>query len=324
MTAPSSPPGHFYTLTGNLLAERTLEFPSWSPGCTQRATRETFQVGGKGINVTRMLTRLGAPNTALCFAGGPTGAECAAWLADRRLPHRIFATSVATRAGTVIRTTAAAPACQPETTFLGPDAPPDAAAIQACANFLDTQPARRVLAVCGSLPGWDRADFDPLRAALQRWAARGPLVADTYGPPLTWLATQPLAVVKINAHEFRTFVSPTDDQPPPSATQWVITDGPNPVRLWMGSRCQTLTPPRIVEVSPTGSGDVLLACILHARYVLEMPLDQAVAFALPYAAANAAHSAIAEFPDPATVRGPFSFGEHRCALADGREQPEVL
>ncbi len=59
-----------------------------------------------------------------------------------------------------------------------------------------------MLAICGSLPGWETADFDPLRAALERWLQRGRLVADTYGPPLTWLAKQPLDLIKINRTEF--------------------------------------------------------------------------------------------------------------------------
>ena len=69
---------HVFTLTGNLLAERTLEFSAWSPGRTQRARAESFQVGGKGVNVCRMLTRLGVPNTTLLFPGGAPGAECEA------------------------------------------------------------------------------------------------------------------------------------------------------------------------------------------------------------------------------------------------------
>ena len=53
MNAAAFPSPHLYTLTGNLLAERTLEFDHWSPGRTQRAKRETFQVGGKGFNVSQ-------------------------------------------------------------------------------------------------------------------------------------------------------------------------------------------------------------------------------------------------------------------------------
>ena len=158
-----SPPPLF-TLTGNLLAERTLTFPAWSAGRTQRATAETFQVGGKGINVAKMLTRLGAANTALGFTGGATGEDCLAWLRRSGLAFRTFPSTTPTRTGTVIRASG-----QPETTFLGPDAAPDAAALRACADFLDAQPAGLTLAFCGSFPGWASPDFDVVRAALTRW-----------------------------------------------------------------------------------------------------------------------------------------------------------
>ena len=91
------------TLTGNLLAERTQEFATWLPGKTQRAQTESFQVGGKGINVSKMLNRLGAPNTALCFTGGAPGAECDAWLRARNFTYRAFATGAPTRTGLVVR-----------------------------------------------------------------------------------------------------------------------------------------------------------------------------------------------------------------------------
>ncbi len=303
MKAPAPTPPHCYTLTGNLLAERTLEFEGWSAGRTQRATRETFQVGGKGINVTRMLRRLGTPSTALSFAGGATGAECETWLAGSGCLHRVFRTTTATRVGTVVRTTAGAATPQPETTFLGPDAPADASAIRACADFLDAQPAGQVLAVCGSLPGWAGTDFDPLRAALRRWLARGHLTADTYGPALVWMAAQALDLIKINAHELATLHLARPATPPPPTARWVVTDGPRPVRVWDGAAQAEFVPPRVVEASPTGSGDVLFACILHALYHDLRSLPEAVAFAMPYAAANAAHPGIAEFPELPTGKG---------------------
>jgi fructose-1-phosphate kinase PfkB-like protein len=58
-------------------------------------------------------------------------------------------------------------------------------------------------------------------------------------------------------------------------------------------------PPKVTEVSPTGSGDVLFACVLAALYQRGNTLDAAVRQALPSAAANAAHPGIAEFPEPA-------------------------
>jgi 1-phosphofructokinase len=300
----SNPP-RIFTLTGNLLAERTLEFSDWAVGRTQRALRESFQVGGKGINVSKMLHRLGTPTTALCFTGGAAGAECEHWLGRQKFPCHLFPTTTATRIGLVVRG-----GQQAETTFFGPDAPPDAAAIRACADYLDAQPRGQVLAICGSLPGWAAADFEPLRAALGRWLERGQLAADTYGPPLAWLAGQPLALIKINASELRTLF-PTE--PATAGTpgllrlaarrrpvrRWIVTDGAAPVWFCDGTgEFASLAPPRVREVSPTGSGDVLFACVLEAFYRRGLTLAESVAMALPYAAANAASPGIAEFSGP--------------------------
>jgi hypothetical protein len=43
----------------------------------------------------------------------------------------------------------------------------------------------------------------------------------------------------------------------------------------------------------------MLACVLFARLHRGAPWRAALEFALPYAAANAAHPGIADFPDPA-------------------------
>ncbi len=297
--SPSSAMPPVCTLTGNLLAERTLAFDTWTAGKTQRARSESFQVGGKGINVSKMLTRLRAPNTALCFTGGAAGVECTGWLTARSVKFRAFPSSTPTRVGTVIRTLAPTPTSA-ETTFLGPDSAPDAAAVLACAAFLDAQPAGQILALCGSFPGWSEAAFDPLRASLTRWLARGTLAADTYGPPLSWAAAQPLALIKINADEFRAFAPDLAHLPSRAmAHRWVVTDGPRTVTLRdTDGTLATLTPPPVREVSATGSGDVLFACLLHGLFCRQLSLRDAVARALPYAAANAAHPGVAEFPEP--------------------------
>jgi len=291
-----------YTLTGNLLWERTLNFAAWSTGRTQRAQSESFQVGGKGINVSRMLTRLGAPSTALCFAGGSTGADCLDWLRARGIVHRAFATARATRMGAVIRSNQ-----QLETTFLGPDTAPDNAAWNACATYIDAVPDGQVLALCGSFPGWSTPEAEVLHAALARWSVRGTLVADTYGAPLAWAMQQRLALIKINRDEFNAIDRQTTGDEPfaprlsaalarSQAEDWIVTDGGAPV--WYAGRTspsRQFVPPSIPLVSPTGSGDVLLACLLHGRYQRGLTLPQALAFALPFAAANAASPGIAEF-----------------------------
>jgi fructose-1-phosphate kinase PfkB-like protein len=293
------------TLTANLLAETTYTYDAWTEGATQRAKAEFFQVGGKGINVTRMLTRLGVDSVALYFPGGSTGERCAGWLRKHGVPTEPFVTPHETRTGAVVRALGRA-----ETTFLGIDNVIDARAILACARFLDAQEAGTVLAIGGSIPAWRNAAWTPLREAITRWATRSPLAVDTYGPPLADLAALPAALVKINRKEFAGLAGVpqaelTDarmaDLLPTIARasrveRWVVTDGPHAV--WMcehGGAATSITPPPIQEVSPTGSGDVLHAGILYALFERGDSLEAAVRFALPLAAANAASEGVADF-----------------------------
>ncbi|MDX2187503.1 MAG: PfkB family carbohydrate kinase [Opitutaceae bacterium] len=295
-----------FTLTGNLLAERTFHYGSWAAGRTQRASREEFQVGGKGINVTKMLGRLGVESKALCFTGGAPGSECADWFARNRLPAHRFNTSGSTRTGLVVRAEGTR-----ETTFLGPDTPPDREACLECANFLEAQPDGSVLAFCGSFPGFTGGDATPLREALGRWSVRGILIVDTYGPPLAWAVNQPAALIKINREEFDLLFPAHDREIPVTeriyqlldrhpAKAWVITDGAGAVHAAeRGGEARTHRPPKVQEVSATGSGDVFLAALIHGRFAkedgLSLHLQDAVDYALPFGAANAAHPGVAEF-----------------------------
>ncbi|HEU5079700.1 MAG TPA: PfkB family carbohydrate kinase [Opitutaceae bacterium] len=305
------------TLTGNLLAERTFEFERWSPGKTQRATREYFQVGGKGINVSKMLQRIRASTTAWCFAGGSSGADCERWLVEKQIPHRIFATQHATRTGLVVRS-----ASESETTFLGPDRAPDAEALAECVDALRQDSNRsgsHVLALCGSFPGWLGEDAEALRETVKAWAHERKFVADTYGPPLAWALEQPTFLIKINRDEFDALTGPGQKARPMNerlndaiarwpVLNWIVTDGPGPV--WYGGKdmpAAEIDPIPVEEVSATGSGDVLLACVLEGLVNRQLPLGEALTFALPYAAANAADAGVAEFelnnlPAPRSVQ----------------------
>ncbi|MEO6567945.1 MAG: PfkB family carbohydrate kinase [Opitutaceae bacterium] len=290
----SSPP-HVFTLTGNLLAERTLTFSAWKPGKTQRATAESFQVGGKGINVSKMLSRLRVPNTALGFAGGAPGTESEAWLRARGFNFRLFPTQAPTRIGVVVRSHGES---EPETTFLGPDVPPDADALRACADYLNAQDAGQVLALCGSFPGWTDASFEPLYDAVDQWLERGKVMVDVYGPTLAWFLKRRVDLIKINADELLPFAPDLANLPANAAAKrWVVTNGAGLVQIRdLDGSVSTATPPSMKEVSATGSGDVLFACVVDGLCARGMRLRDAVSFALPYAAANAAHAGIAEFP----------------------------
>lgn len=69
-----------YTVTLNPSLDYHLYLPSLSVGNVHRAQHTGITFGGKGINVSVILTRLGIPNTALGFVAGFTGDELCARL----------------------------------------------------------------------------------------------------------------------------------------------------------------------------------------------------------------------------------------------------
>ena len=64
-----------YTITLNPALDRTLWVEKIETGDSNRIEREERYAGGKGIDVSRVLTTFGIDNKALGFVGGFTGAE---------------------------------------------------------------------------------------------------------------------------------------------------------------------------------------------------------------------------------------------------------
>lgn len=62
-----------YTVTFNPSIDYAVEAENFAIGETNRTLFESFRFGGKGINVSVVLHRLGVPSLALGFAGGFTG-----------------------------------------------------------------------------------------------------------------------------------------------------------------------------------------------------------------------------------------------------------
>lgn len=295
-------PPRVLTFTANPLAETTLTLSEPAVlGRTHRATSATFQVGGKGLNVAKMMQRLGADVTALSFAGGANGDACRQWLREHAAYQwELVPLSAATRGGTVVRE-----ANGKETTFLGPDCVIDAAAAGIAAQRLIAASHDAIVAVCGSLPGWQTAEYLKLRDALLTAIPAERLVVDSYGPALAALVHRPLALVKINRSEFTALMTLLGIAPHLDTAavtlpvlRWIITDGPAPTEYAIGRRCSVVPSPSIEEVSATGSGDVFLATILAGDWQSETAWPAIVARAAELGALNAAHPGVAEFELP--------------------------
>src|SRR5690625_7066136 len=62
-----------YTCTITPSIDYTVYLPEFRDGTLNRADEVYYYPGGKGINVSRVLQRLGVDNVALGFSGGFTG-----------------------------------------------------------------------------------------------------------------------------------------------------------------------------------------------------------------------------------------------------------
>lgn len=288
------------TFTANMLAETTYYVSSWEPGKVSRATDERFQVGGKGINVTKMLQRLGASSTAICFPGGEFGPSCETWLKSKGIDFKAFTEDCITRSGSIIR-----PYGEEEYSVLGLDSVVSVQSLQSCIDFLDSQTDEFVFAVCGSIPEWESRTWDGFREWLSTRSENVKLAIDTYGPPLKWLADQAPSVVKINRQELNSLfeeeapVSELLDRASRqySRSTWMITDGSESV--WFCSRNeppQSIEPPAVDCISPVGCGDVFFATLLDCMYSQDgYELKPSVIKAADYASRSAASHGVADF-----------------------------
>ncbi|WP_256460733.1 PfkB family carbohydrate kinase [Allobaculum sp. Allo2] len=73
-----------YTLTANPSLDYIMRVDHFETGETNRAEECALYPGGKGINVSTILGRLGHENTALGFVAGFSGQELVRMLEERR------------------------------------------------------------------------------------------------------------------------------------------------------------------------------------------------------------------------------------------------
>lgn len=72
-----------YTVTFSPAVDYVVYMDDLKQGETNRSKRETYYFGGKGINVSAMLTKLGVENTAMGFVSGFTGEALEQGLKDQ-------------------------------------------------------------------------------------------------------------------------------------------------------------------------------------------------------------------------------------------------
>ena len=229
--------------------------------------------GGGGINVARVLHRLGADVCAWALAGGAVGTQVRQLLAAEGVPTLLQPISGDTRENfSVVETTTSQ-----EFRFVLPGPTLQPAEWQACLDALATHtPPPRWLIASGSLPPGTPDDF---YAQLARAASgRGVRVAvDTSGPPLAAALQAGVALVKPSLRELRDVMQ----QPLEHAADWctaaqslVHSGAADIVALSVGEQGAVLATHEGVWQAPalnvpattgtTGAGDCFLATLVWA------------------------------------------------------------
>ncbi|WP_171165113.1 1-phosphofructokinase family hexose kinase [Streptomyces sp. I05A-00742] len=290
------------TVTLNAALDLTYRVPRLRPHTSHRVAEAVERPGGKGLNVSRVLARLGHDTTVTGFAGGATGETLRALLAAAAAdtPGRLTDALVPI-AGTTRRTVGIVDAATGDTTQLNEAGPPVTSAEWAAftAHYAQLLDDARAVALCGSLPpGVPVGAYAQLiRQARTRHI---PVLLDTAGEPLRrGIAARP-DVVKPNAAELAALTGSTD---PVRAALDARRRGAHAVAASLGTDGMLAitpdgtwraTPPARLRGNPTGAGDSAVAGLLSA-WLEGLPWPERLARAIAVSAATVRAPVAGEF-----------------------------
>jgi 1-phosphofructokinase family hexose kinase len=254
------------SLTFNPAVDKTVFVDGLVLGKVNRVARSQIDPGGKGINVSRVVHRLGRPTIAFGFLAGSLGAIVARALDEEGVVHRFAWVGGETRLDVVVVDEAAGTSTK--LYDRGPEIDPGSLE-RLLGDVGRWLPAARVLVAAGSLPpGVPHDVYASLLSQASRVGVQTILDAD--GDTLRHgLAGRP-ALIKPNVAEAEALLGRglPDQAAIIAAARELLTRGPRAVVISMGSRgsiCATAgrvlhaIPPPVERHSTVGSGDSLVA-----------------------------------------------------------------
>lgn len=243
--------------------QRTLFFPHFNPGEVNRATRVLETASGKGVNVARVITLLGARAKVLTTAGGARGELFQKALKADGVPATIIPISGETR---LCQTLVGAGRREPFITELVEEAPAlsPAEVDSVLTAFSRLIRQAKMVVLSGTVPGGCGDDF---YAGLAERANRHsvPVLVDTQRAQLLAVVRKRPVLVKINRSELaeatgtKSVAAGVRALMKLGAGQVVISRGAQASLAFDGKRSWQVKPPSIKVVNPIGSGDAMMA-----------------------------------------------------------------
>ena len=290
-----------YTVTLNPALDYHMYIDNLQLGEVSRAQSVSLNYGGKGINVSALLTRLGIPNLALGFAAGITGRLFLKSLIRQGIPQDFILLKEGT---TRINVKIHADAKDTDLNAPGPRIPRSAA--DTLIERMRHLSLGDALVLSGSMPSCLPVDF--YGTLMQALPPRILTAIDAEGSSLR--ATLPLHpfVIKPNLRELEELVGhscPTQEAVH-SAAQSLQAAGAQNVLVSMGAQGAFLldaeghthlqAAPEGTVIQTVGCGDSMLAGFL-SRWLEHQDYDDALTFAVACGSATAFSSHLAERDD---------------------------
>ena len=274
------------------MLDKTIDVKKIAKGTIHRADGMSMVAGGKGINVSRQLRKLGVDSLATGFLGGETGAIVRRLLDEEGITHDFVATNALTREGLTFREQDGT-----STAVFEPSLRTDANCAEELKNKLRVLSRKSSWFVCsGSSPG-NEVDglFREVLGIAQQAGVMG--VLDSYGRAFEAGLTACPSLVKPNKHEFeQTFGVRIETEPEflealnhllgKGIQYCIISNGPLPCYAALRGHYWRVIPPKIPTVNAIGSGDAMIAGILYG-FSQGWKFQRSLTFGIAAGAANA-------------------------------------
>ena len=261
-----------YTVTLNPAVDYNITLPTLKSGEINRATDENFHFGGKGVNLSLMLTRLGVENVAAGFIAGFSGKAIEEDLKQNRVKTDFYKVDGTTRVNIKIKNGET----ETEINGAGPTV-----TLKDVTLLMDAicEKSPKYVCLCGSLP--PSLPSDTYKHMVSRFSEKGiNTVVDTSGIALRHAVSASPFLIKPNLAELcylaGTKLKTTADVQ--KAAENLQKLGARNILISMGSygaifldekgKFYSQPAPKIKAVNTVGAGDSLLAGFL-SRYILK-------------------------------------------------------
>ncbi len=288
------------TLTPNTGIDYTLQVSSFQLNSTIRATATAWGMGGKAIDASWILGKLGIPTRALGFAAGPNGIRMESMLRERGVETEFIWVEGETRLNTILmvdgegQSTITSPSLRVSTEHLS----------QFNAVYEKALEGASCVMMGGSLPGGVPIGFyaDAIHKAHERGV---PVIFDSSGPPLIAGIKSCPNVIKPNQAELYDLLgySPVSQKDVQRAaeklraefdTNVIVTLGKEGAIAAFEQESYFIHPISVPVVSAAGAGDGVLAGMALA-YLRKEPLEYGLQHGFALAGAVLQTLATADF-----------------------------